>query len=288
MLERLNYVPRGVFNPVILLIQMAALLFTSGAGATEYDLNGQIFSVFPSAPSVSQPIFITTPTSVCGGFSLLSVEVNAEEKRIMIALREIGVDISPCVVPSSLLEIPIEGITEEGIYDVDFFIRQSSASSDLFADENFAGSFAFSVDTSLPVYYAETPIAGKTYSGVGVIRGWACNASTVEVQFNDAPRLTVAYGSSRPDTRDLCGDATNGYGMVFAWGNLGNGAHIARTFIDGVEVSQVGFTVSGLDEPFINGLSAEYVLENFPLFGESVVVRWSQPDQNFIIVEHSK
>lgn len=100
--------------------------------------------------------------------------------------------------------------------------------------------------------------------------------------------MTVAYGSSRPDTQGVCGDSENGYGIVLAWGNLGNGTHVARTLIDGVEVSEVEFEVNGLNEPFLTGVSGEYVLEDFPAEGESVMVRWSQPDQNFIIVDHSQ
>lgn len=40
----------------------------------------------------------------------------------------------------------------------------------------------------------------------------------------------------------------------------------------------------GLSSPFVTGLSGDYDLENFPEAGQSTTVRWSQPDQNFIII----
>jgi len=69
------------------------------------------------------------------------------------------------------------------------------------------------------------------------------------------------------------------------WGSLGNGSHSMKTFINSNEVSEVTFEVSGLDEPFITGLSAMYDLDDFPAPGQTVTVRWSEPDQNFIIIE---
>jgi len=270
------------------LLIFATSLTSSLAASAEHQIDGRNFLIFPSEPSANQPIVISTLSNPCGGVTLEHVDIVPQENRVRVALREIGLDISPCIAPSYLLEIPVEGVTEEGIYLVELYQRRSASSGELFNPIDFLGSFEFSINTSLPVYNAETPIQGQTYSGIGIVRGWACNAETVTIQFNDSTPLVAAYGSSRPDTQGVCGDDTNGYGVAFAWGNLGNGTHVAKTVIDGINVSEVEFTVSGLDEPFMTGLSAEYVLQDFPTPGESVVVRWSQPDQNFIIVDHPK
>lgn len=139
-----------------------------------------------------------------------------------------------------------------------------------------------------PSIQHESPIQGQILSGVGVIRGWACDASLVQVQFDELPLLAIAYGTSRADTSSVCGDDNNGYGAVFAWGLLGNGAHSATTFVDGVVVSAVEFEVSGLDQPFIRGLDGSYQLPDFPVAGKAVTVRWSEADQNFIIVEYEQ
>ncbi|MFK7975357.1 MAG: hypothetical protein AB8C02_04440 [Halioglobus sp.] len=131
----------------------------------------------------------------------------------------------------------------------------------------------------------EVPTQGSVQSGVGVIRGWACDAQRVEVRFNDLAPIPLAYGTIRTDTREVCGDSDNGYGAVYAWGLLGAGQHTMRTYIDGRLIDTVSFEVTGLESAFVTGLEASYVLENFPASGQSVTVRWSEADQNFIIVE---
>lgn len=150
------------------------------------------------------------------------------------------------------------------------------------------GSFEVVVTASpAPQFWAETPQHGSIQSGIGLIRGWSCDATSVEVSFDDEPRITLAYGTVRADTEAICGDTDNGYGAVFAWGLLGHGTHRMKTFINNIEVADVEFEVAGLDMPFVRGLSASYLLEGFPGPGESVLVEWSEADQNFIIVEKS-
>ena len=55
----------------------------------------------------------------------------------------------------------------------------------------------------------------------------------------------------------------------------------------GLMIADVEFEVAGIGEPFAKGLSATYELQDFPAPGESVTVEWSEPDQNFIIVDHN-
>ncbi len=142
--------------------------------------------------------------------------------------------------------------------------------------------------SSLPAspYGIETPATGSIQSGVGLIRGWACDALNIAISIDDGPLLPVGYGTSREDTRTICGDANNGYGMVMAWGVLGEGSHTLKTFKDGEKIGDVTFEVAGIGGTgFTSGLSGTYELDNFPAPGESVTVRWSEADQNFIIID---
>lgn len=69
------------------LLTMVLVLTASLAISAEYEIDGRQFSVFPSEPSSSQPIVITTLSSPCGGVVLETVDMVTEEDRIRIALR---------------------------------------------------------------------------------------------------------------------------------------------------------------------------------------------------------
>jgi hypothetical protein len=130
----------------------------------------------------------------------------------------------------------------------------------------------------------ESPAQHSVQSGVGLIRGWACNAREVSIAIDRGVRIPVAYGTSRADTRGVCGDDDNGYGMVIAWGLLGTGVHRLQTFVDGVAIANVEFAVLAIGNGFVTGLEGSYTLDGFPAAGQSVDVRWSEPDQNFRII----
>lgn len=125
---------------------------------------------------------------------------------------------------------------------------------------------------------------GSVQSGVGVVRCRACDAKRVDIQFDDQEPIEVAYGTSRADTAEICGDSDNGYGMVMNWSLLEPGIHTMKTFIDGREAREVEFEVAGLGEEFVKGLVGTYELEDFPGPGESVTVQWDEALQNFIII----
>ncbi len=134
----------------------------------------------------------------------------------------------------------------------------------------------------------ESPQQSSFESGIGLIRGWVCDANTVEVQINDGARRKVAYGTTRKDTVEACGDDDNGFGYTFNWNALGTGNHRLRAFFDGVEFANVNFNVTTLGVDFLRGASGEYTLPNFPQPGRSVTVRWAEPHQNFVIAAASQ
>ena len=136
------------------------------------------------------------------------------------------------------------------------------------------------------VGFLENPRAGAHQSGVGVISGWVCEADTVDIEINGVP-YPVPYGTARLDTEDACGDVDNGFGLLFNWNLLGDGAHTVVAVADGVELDRATITVTTLGEEFPEGLEGEYVLEGFPDPATSVVIRWEESLQNFVIIERT-
>lgn len=137
------------------------------------------------------------------------------------------------------------------------------------------------------IAWHEVPAPGSVQGGVGLVRGWACDAGKVSIAIDDGERIPIAHGGSRADTAGVCGDADNGYGMVLAWGLLGNGTHRMQTFVDEAQVANVEFEVLALGDGFVEGLQGEYELAGFPTENERVRVTWSEPDQNFLITGHA-
>ena len=136
------------------------------------------------------------------------------------------------------------------------------------------------------VGFLENPRDGAHQSGVGIISGWVCHADIVEIEINDVP-YPVPYGTARLDTEDACGDVDNGFGLLFNWNLLGDGEHTVVAVVDGVELDRATITVTTLGEEFPEGLEGEYILEGFPDPDTSVVLRWEESLQNFVIVERT-
>lgn len=136
----------------------------------------------------------------------------------------------------------------------------------------------------------ESPSPGSCESGIGLIRGWVCDATTVEVQIDGGERRLTGYGTPRGDTLEVCGDTNNGFGDTFNWNALGDGPHTLRAFADGVEFANVIFSVTTLGEDFLRGAPGcpgrdpwFHRLPDFPVAGTTVNVCWSEAHQNFVI-----
>ncbi len=138
-----------------------------------------------------------------------------------------------------------------------------------------------------PVGVLENPQPGSSQSGIGVVSGWVCDATSVKYQIDDGPLVDTAYGTPRADTEPVCGDTNNGFGALFNWSLLGDGPHTLRLFADGVELASATFEVATLGVPFLSGASGEYELDGFPAPGESTVLRWQEASQNFVIAGRS-
>lgn len=260
-----------------------ALVVSEGSGPLEIVLrDGRLTTASEIALE-----FFTTP---CSYVRPLSLRSGAQERVIELSFSVIDfsrLDITPrppCNFSRPEI-IPLGHVYEPGHYELRLYDESDGQDGGFFQPENIVGSFDIAVNDPVFEFVAETPAEGSIQSGIGLIRGWACDARSVSVQFDSLPPIELPYGSTRLDTLAVCGDANNGYGAVFAWGSLGEGQHRMQTMIDGGLVSTVEFEVNGLGEPFVKGLAGEYELGQFPDDGESVVVRWSEADQNFIVVE---
>src|SRR5262245_52965363 len=131
--------------------------------------------------------------------------------------------------------------------------------------------------------WLENPRAGSFQSGIGVISGWACEATVIEIVIDDLPPLQAGYSTTREDTRAICDDANNGFSLLWNWNLSGPGLHRIQAFADGRRFADVTFTVTSLGAEFLSGASGTYTLENFPQSGTNVTVRWQESIQNFAI-----
>jgi len=131
--------------------------------------------------------------------------------------------------------------------------------------------------------FLENPQSGSLQSGIGMVSGWVCNAQRVDIVFDDGTRAQAAYGTSREDTRPVCGDANNGFGLLLNWNLAGDGVHTVRALADGVEFARATFTVTTLGAEFLRGTSGSFQLFGFPQAGADVSIRWQESMQNFTI-----
>ncbi|MBI3799012.1 MAG: hypothetical protein HY268_18865 [Deltaproteobacteria bacterium] len=129
----------------------------------------------------------------------------------------------------------------------------------------------------------EDPTPDAVSSGIGLIRGWVCQATLIEIQLDEGSRLRAAYGTTRGDTQGVCGDSDNGFGLTVNWNLLGPGTHRVRAFADGKLFADMTFTVATLGSEFLTGRSGSCTVPNFPQAGKSVELLWQESIQNFVI-----
>ena len=119
-----------------------------------------------------------------------------------------------------------------------------------------------------------------------MLSGWVCAAEVVELELNGVSQ-EAAYGTERLDTIGVCGDTDNGFGLLFNWNLLRDGAHAVVARVDGVELGRATVTVTTLGEEFLRGAAGTCEVEDFPTRGERVTLVWQQTRQNFVLAEGS-
>ncbi len=96
--------------------------------------------------------------------------------------------------------------------------------------------------------------------------------------------MQAAYGTPREDTRRVCGDANNGFGLLVNWNNVGPGTHEMRALADGLEFARTTVQVTTLGVEFLEGMRRTLVVPDFPQPGETTTLRWEESLQNFVII----
>ena len=140
----------------------------------------------------------------------------------------------------------------------------------------------FSTDFASPATL-ENPQPHSLQSGVGVLSGWACHAHAIVIELDGTP-LQAGYGTTREDTRRVCGDTDNGFSLLWNWNNLGPGTHTVRALLDGQEFANTTVRVTTFGEPFLRGVSGTFPLSDFPHSGDTTRIRWEEALQNFVII----
>lgn len=133
--------------------------------------------------------------------------------------------------------------------------------------------------------YFENPLPGSVQSGVGVVSGWHCSASQIEVQVDGVSIGETGVGSVRDDTVSICGHNKSGYALLYNYNIPEPGVHTMTVYADGVLLEERKFTTmrSG-GVPFLTNKSATITIPNFPESGKSTTVEWSQAQQRFVVV----
>ena len=137
----------------------------------------------------------------------------------------------------------------------------------------------------------ENPSGGLSYSGIGVVSGWKCDADgALTVRFFDVDMLPLggttplAYRNERADTAGVCGDTDNGFVSIWNWANLGDGTFTAIVYDNGVEFGRSTFRVTTLGEEFVRGARGECTIDDFPASGESARFAWNQATQGLVLI----
>ena len=182
------------------------------------------------------------------------------------------------VLPIGLKDLPL---TDLQIQNTQIRVPTDAAFTAWLATIRFSGGDPVG---SAAVGSLENPGAHSFQSGIGVLSGWVCDAAVVELEINGGPRLAAAYGTDRADTAAVCGDTDNGFGLLFNWNLLGDGAaHTVVALADGVAFGRATFTVTTLGVEFLQGTQGETVVADFPAPGEAVRLVWQPANQNFML-----
>jgi len=133
----------------------------------------------------------------------------------------------------------------------------------------------------------ENPAPGSFQSGAGLVFGWKCSAGTITIRFDAGDPLPAAYGSLRGDTLGACGDAQNGYVLLWNWNLLSPGDHSIEVFDDDQLFASTVFTVVSTGVEFLSS-HASSTIPNFPFSGDVSTLAWSDATQSFQLTEVEK
>ena len=144
----------------------------------------------------------------------------------------------------------------------------------------------------------DDPPNNGSRSGIGLIRGWVCQATSVEVVIR-GPReggqqvvftIPTPYGSVREQAAiDQCQHTSRniGFAAQFNYNILEEGTYTAEARADGETIETNTFEVIRIsDQVYLEGVGEEVVVRDFPRTGDTLTLEWDEASQNFQIVDH--
>ena len=132
------------------------------------------------------------------------------------------------------------------------------------------------------------PAEGSIQSGIGIVSGWKCTASSLIARFDGGDELPIAYGTPRGDTLGRCADPeqqNTAFALQWNYSNLEDGDHLLEILDDGNVWRSVSFSVQRLaGSRFLRGVENCTALDGFPASGDVQHVEWQQANQSFVLV----
>ncbi len=130
----------------------------------------------------------------------------------------------------------------------------------------------------------ESPARGAYFSGLGFISGWKCDAEEITVRIDSGAPIPVLYGNDRLDTHvsrgGPCQNRDTGYILQVNWAELGDGRHTVVVYDTGREFARSTFTVATAGGPFLEDVTAQCTVPDFPAPGETGHFIWNESTQH--------
>lgn len=135
----------------------------------------------------------------------------------------------------------------------------------------------------------ENPAKGATDSGIGIVSGWHCTASEIEIRIDGQSFGLAGSGTGRPDTESVCGRTDTGFSLLFNYGELEEGEHTVAMYADGELFTQHNFnSVRAGGANFVRGLSKSVKVAGFPNSAGEAELNWSTAKQSFSVTKINK
>lgn len=132
----------------------------------------------------------------------------------------------------------------------------------------------------------ESPSTGSVQSGIGVIRGWHCSATRIEITIDGISKGFTYTGSQRFDTTLICGKSETGFSYLINYNDskLTPGWHTVRAYANGEKFGEASFqNLQSGGEEYLTGINKQTKVLDFPKPGSSVILSWQEDKQNFAI-----
>jgi len=150
------------------------------------------------------------------------------------------------------------------------------------------------VKSSPPTNYTgtaaiESPSNNSVESGIGIIRGWHCNASRIEAVIDGKSIGSAPVGSDRPDTAGICGKTNNGFSLLINYNSLIPGNHNIKYYSNGQLFSESNFiSLQSGNADYLRFVSKQVKANDFPSIGVTSTITWIEDKQNFSITSQSR